>query len=77
MRPGKNYLILDYERLTVLLLFTVLSVHTSCISINLYRTIANILQKLNYCGRNQNWIFGEQNLKGFLDKWITRKKHAI
>ena len=75
--PGKNYLILDYERLAVLLLFTVSSVHTSCISINLYRTVANILQRLNYCRINYSWIFRKQNLKGFLDEWITSKKHVI
>ena len=29
--------------------------------------------KLNFWERNHNWVFGEQNLKEFLDEWINKK----
>lgn len=47
------------------------SVPTSFIFIKLYRTVVNI--KVNFWRWDYNWIFRE-DLKGFLNKWITSKK---
>ena len=33
--------------------------------------------KSNYRVRSTNWIFREQDLKGFYDEWITSKKNII
>lgn len=51
-----------FGMLIILLLYTVSSVPTSCISIKPYWTVTNIETEL---------------LKGFLDKWITSKKDVI
>ena len=48
-----------------------------CLAIRVYVLIflQPPIQKLNFWGRNHNWILWGQELKEFLGKWINSKKN--